>query len=820
MSALANTEISAKQAAETHWDFVIVGSGVGGSTLAYALAQAGKRVLLCERGIATSLTQAGSYAESQCQQHPDTAWQDIYRRSGRATDSIWLDTDHGRSHAFTPFIGAGVGGSSALYGMAMERFFPIDFEPAQCFTPDGHTLPDRWPFSYATLEPYYRQAETLYGLRGAVDPLKTGIVQQLGPATELSTANRQLFDHFRTGGLNPYHIPLAMAEIADCSYCQGYLCERQCKRHAGNICAERGPSLLTGCEAVSLQSDRHTVQALEARHQGTPLTIHGDCFVLSAGALFTPLLLLNSRNASWPNGLANQSGLVGRNLMRHYTDIYALRLAAAGDNRPKQIACNDFYWRDGSKLGTLQSFGQLPPTNVVLESLRQDVSNSHAAFLAPLVGWAKPLLRPTIDKLVMRDTLLASIIEDLPYRENRISLAADGSAQLRYRISQQDRQRIGQMRQHMREIFKGFRFQILKQAENSERIAHVCGTCRAGDDPGTSVVDANNRAHGLDNLYIVDSSFFPSSGGTNPSLTIAANALRVADIMLGRTAATPRQTTAAAPTAQAILTTQPENMKYYTPTTGDWALVTGASSGIGLEFCRQLAARGMNLVLVGRQQASLEQVAAQLPGIRHLVVQADLSETASAAAIRATVEQHGIHIRLLVNNAASGHWGRFEQTAPDVYEAELRVAGNWIRLCHEFLTDLRSQAPSAIVNVSSAAAYQPVPYMSVYAATKTLIQHFSLALYEELRSSGVHVQTLVPGPTDTEFDRKAGAHANAVNAKRDSTATVVQASLAALGQDLPVVNVARNTFMQRFFAGLFPPKMVVRKVAEMFRPPV
>lgn len=530
MNASASNEIDARQASETEWDFVIVGSGVGGSTLAYALAKAGKQVLLCERGVSLQRANTGAYAETFAhKKSAQASWEEIFRHSGRANRPIWLVSDTGRNHEFVPFIGAGIGGSSALYGMAMERFFPIDFQPAQCFSADGHTLPDRWPFSYEELAPYYQQAEQLYGLRGSSDRLKADINQSLAPPPQLSPANQYLFEHFQRQQLNPYQIPMAMAETATCNYCQGYLCANQCKRHAGNVCAEQCQNLLTECDVVKLDADRHHVHSLAALHRGNRLTIRGRQFVLAAGALYTPLLLLNSRTDLWPNGLANSSGMVGRNLMRHYTDIWAVRLDIASDNRAKQIASNDFYWRNGNKLGTIQSFGRLPPTPVVLESLKQDVANSHLSILAPLVGKASPLLRPTINKLVQHDTLLASIIEDLPYHHNRIELGNNDIPHLHYRISTQDRQRIALMRQLVRKALKPLPLTLLKQAENSERIAHVCGTCRAGDNPALSVVDATNRTHELDNLYIVDSSFFPSSAGTNPSLTIAANALRVAN---------------------------------------------------------------------------------------------------------------------------------------------------------------------------------------------------------------------------------------------------------------------------------------------------
>lgn len=546
MNTLVTTEVGAQQAATTDWDYVVIGSGIGGGTLACALAKAGKQVLLCERGIASQQASTGAYAESLLQVSPSQSREEIYRCGGRAADLIRLQTDHGRSHVFTPFIGAGVGGSSALYGMAMERFFPIDFQPAQCFAVDGNTLPECWPFSYEALEPYYRQAEQLYRLRGSIDPLKHDATPLPNSPLALTKANQQLVDHFRNLGMNPYQIPLGMAPQQKCDYCQGYLCANQCKLHAGNICATQGPRLLANCDVTRLHADRHRIHALEARHQGGLLKISGRCFVLAAGALFSPLLLLNSRNEFWPNGLANESDQVGRNLMRHYTDVWAVRLDGTSDNRAKQIACNDLYWRNGSKLGTIQSFGRLPPTDVVLDSLRQDVANSKASIFAPLVGLVSPLLRPAIDKLVQRDTLLASIIEDLPYRDNRIEPGNGGVPLLSYRISPQDRGRIALMRQHIREILRPLPFQLLKQAENTERIAHVCGTCRAGENPADSVVDANNRAHGLDNLYVVDSSFFPSSGGTNPSLTIAANALRVAD-----------QLSASAPAAETNPTSPP-----------------------------------------------------------------------------------------------------------------------------------------------------------------------------------------------------------------------------------------------------------------------
>ena len=121
-------------------------------------------------------------------------------------------------------------------------------------------------------------------------------------------------------------------------------------------------------------------------------------------------------------------------------------------------------------------------------------------------------------------------MEDLPYPENRIAPADTGDGLvLEYHLCPQERVRIEAWRRRLATILKPYRFLRIKQAENNERIAHACGTCRFGSDPRTSVLDPNNKAHGISNLHVVDGSFFPSSGGINPALTIAANALRVAD---------------------------------------------------------------------------------------------------------------------------------------------------------------------------------------------------------------------------------------------------------------------------------------------------
>lgn len=231
---------------------------------------------------------------------------------------------------------------------------------------------------------------------------------------------------------------------------------------------------------------------------------------------------------------------------------------------------------------------------------------------------------------------------------------------------------------------------------------------------------------------------------------------------------------------------------------------------------------GVNLTLVARRTELLEALAQELVrrhGIAVRVAPEDLSDEAAPARLRSLLDTEGLRIKLLVNNAAAGRWGRFENCDAESYRQLISLNITALTaMCREFLPHLASHPRSAVINVSSQAAYQPVPYMAVYAATKAYVQHFSLALYEEWRERGIHVQTLVPGPTISEFDAKAGAYASAV-AERHSPAQAVRAALTHLTHDGPLTLSAQGVWKQRLFAGLFPPRVVVREVAKMFRPP-
>lgn len=518
-----------------HWDCVIVGTGVGGASLGYALARAGQKVLFLEKGRAGfryTDTVRGAYPEtlfpSQQAASPDQA--SVLKRGGRRSEVI----RDGKRH-FVPLMGAGTGGSSALYGMAMERFFPDDFKPGLAFPAlaGDSDLPGQWPLEYDELVSWYRQAEQLYGVRGGRDPLRP-MDASLPESPPLSARSAELYTHFEAAGLHPYRLPMACEFVTGCECCQGFLCARDCKNDAARACLrpaldQHGAVLVDECEAVRFEATATQVSSLLCRHKGRDYVVKGRRFVLAAGALATPLLLLNSRSACWPDGLANRTGLVGRNVMRHFVDLYLVFTRAQGDNRQKEIGLSDFYARDGNKLGTLQSFGVLPPASVLAATMAQDVADA-APWAAPLFAPLRPFVKAILPRVFDRGILLAGIMEDLPYRDNRI-LPGD-PPRLEYRLRAQDHARLRQFRSAIADGLKPYRFLALRQAEKNAMLAHVCGTCRFGDDPHASVLDRNNRAHGIDNLHVVDASFFPSSGGTNPALTIAANALRVADVIL------------------------------------------------------------------------------------------------------------------------------------------------------------------------------------------------------------------------------------------------------------------------------------------------
>jgi choline dehydrogenase-like flavoprotein len=539
---LADGDLSAREAERVLWDVIVVGAGMGGGMLGYSLARAGRRVLFVEKGRSTLPGTPGTIraampelAEPRAARSAETYY-DALARAGRSTDEI-EDISGRRSKRFVPFIGSGTGGSSALYGMVCERFFAQDFTPRQNFRdPGDSTVPEAWPITYDQMSPWYAEAEKLLAVRGAPDPLRPeAAAVGLPPAPPFSTDNQPLVNYLTGRGLHPYHLPMACDYTEACTTCQTYLCPRSCKNDAARngvlpAITQHGAQLLTECRVVRLEADRTRVQQVIAQHRSDMLALKAKVVVLAAGALATPVLLLNSRSGDWPSGLANGSDWVGRNLMRHLLEPIEIwpnpKRAITAPN--KEIGLNDFYFADGQKYGTLQSAGamaSLAPLGMM---------TNQPGGLPKALRLVSPAVRPVYDRIINGGLVLAAIMEDLPYLDNRVlpsdEPSADGRQRLRlhYRLNVGEIERRAVFLRQIKEALKPFRTLTLRTGENNSTLGHVCGTCRFGIDPKTSVLDAQNRAHEVDNLYVVDASFFPSSSGLNPSLTVAANALRVA----------------------------------------------------------------------------------------------------------------------------------------------------------------------------------------------------------------------------------------------------------------------------------------------------
>ncbi|MEM6452088.1 MAG: SDR family oxidoreductase [Cyanobacteria bacterium P01_D01_bin.105] len=256
------------------------------------------------------------------------------------------------------------------------------------------------------------------------------------------------------------------------------------------------------------------------------------------------------------------------------------------------------------------------------------------------------------------------------------------------------------------------------------------------------------------------------------------------------------------------------------------ALITGASSGIGAEFARQLAAKKLDLVLVARSQDKLNQLVAQLQqqhSIRAHVISQDLTEPNAADSIARQVEELGIVIDLLINNAGFGDYGSFSESVLDRQTSMIQLnISALVELTHAFLPTMLKRQQGGIINVSSIAGFQPMPYWSVYAASKAFVLSFSEALWAEVKEKGVNVLALCPGPTESNFFKVAEVPSNSEMSSNlnqlDSVENVVKSALAALESGQP--NMVTGGLMTQMIANLprvLPRDVLVDLVEKQFR---
>jgi choline dehydrogenase-like flavoprotein len=508
------------------YDVIVIGTGAGGGTLAHTIAPSGKRILLLERG--TFLTRELENWD------PGPVFVD-----GRyISPDTWYDDD---GTPFQPQVHYFVGGATKMYGAALYRLRPEDF--GELRHADG--ISPAWPVSYEDFEPWYTKAEWLYQVHGehGADPTEGAWSRQY-PWPPVSHAPRiqQISDTLEQGGYHPFHAPCGvLLDEADrpasrcirCATCDGYPCMVHAKADADIIAVRPlldlpNVTLLTGAEVIRLETDPAgrtvTGVVVDRGGDGKEEVYRSDIVVLAAGAANSAKILLASASDSHPDGLANGSGQVGRNYMYHVSKAVSAFGAEVNDTVfQKTLAVNDFYLPGDDRqwpLGNIQMLGKSNAGAMKGEE-------PHLTKLVP--HWS---LAEAAEHAV--DFWLTT--EDLPRPENRVTIDRDRNLHLActqtnqseaadlYAEFQKILNHIGLAKHHV--LHKSF---YMSMNIPLAACAHQSGTCRFGTDPASSVLDVNCKAHEVDNLYVADTSFFPSVGAVNPALTAIANGIRVGE---------------------------------------------------------------------------------------------------------------------------------------------------------------------------------------------------------------------------------------------------------------------------------------------------
>ncbi len=511
------------------YDVIVIGSGAGGGTLVNTLASSDKKILLLERG---------NYLQRETEN-----WdaQSVFVDGRYISPDTWYDAD---GTPFQPQVHYYVGGATKLYGAALYRLRPQDFGDLRHV--DG--LSPAWPLSYEDFEPWYTRAEWLYQVHGnhGEDPTEGAWSKQYPwPAVSHEPRIQELHDSLQAGGYHPFHAPCGVlfdevdrpkSACIRCAWCDGYPCLVHAKSDAEDIAVRPvldrpNVTLLVEAEVTKLETDaagRSVTGVVVSRH-GAVETYASDVVVVSAGAANSARILLRSANDRHPNGLANGSDQVGRNYMFHNCKAVVALAKEKNDTKyQKTLGLNDFY------LGADDY--EWPVGNI------QMVGKSNAAAMK---GEEPKLTRLaphwSLSEVAEHAVDFWLTTEDLPKPDNRVTLDADANVHLAYASTNDDEaarlyqelkkilNHVGMAQHHV--LDKNF---YMDMSIPVAGCAHQAGTCRFGPDPATSVLDTNCKAHELDNLYVVDTSFFPSIGAVNPGLTAMANALRVGAHLLGR----------------------------------------------------------------------------------------------------------------------------------------------------------------------------------------------------------------------------------------------------------------------------------------------
>jgi choline dehydrogenase-like flavoprotein len=457
------------------------------------------------------------------------------------SEDTWYDPN---GTPFQPQIHYFVGGATKLYGAALYRLREGDFGELKHH--DG--ISPAWPISYDELEPYYTLAEQRYEVHGArgEDPTEPPASAPYPfPAVAHEPRIQQLADDLEKAGLHPFHAPCGVrldaanmpySRCVRCSTCDGFPCLVHAKSDAevlGVRPALEHPNvtMLTGAHVVKLETNDAGTEVTDVvvERDGSTERFGADIVVLAAGAANTAKLLLVSASDKHPGGLANGSDQVGRNYMFHASQAV---LALSREPNPtifqKTLGLNDFYFANDDfdyPLGNIQMVGK----------------SQAEMFRGEKPGETKLSPEWTLERVAKHAIDFWLSTEDLPRPENRVTVDRDGKVTLAYTPSNDEpkEQLYGKLKSIIGKLDLNpdhliHRFAYLKNEIPVAGCAHQAGTCRFGSDPSTSVVDVDCKAHELDNLYVVDTSIFPSIGAVNPALTAMANSLRVGDHLLER----------------------------------------------------------------------------------------------------------------------------------------------------------------------------------------------------------------------------------------------------------------------------------------------
>jgi choline dehydrogenase-like flavoprotein len=511
------------------YDVIIVGTGAGGGTLARCLASSGKRILLLERG------------DWLLREPQNWLAEEVFVHNRYVTEDTWYDE---KGQAFQPQVHYYVGGATKLYGAALYRLRAEDFGELQHH--DG--ISPAWPISYDDIEPYYQRAEEMYQVHGArgedpTEPPASGPYPH--PAVSHEPRIQRLADDLAAAGYHPFHAPcgvmldesnLPYSACVRCQNCDGFPCAVHGKSDAevlGVRPALEHPNvtLLTNTKAVHLDTnDAGTVvSGVTVEREGRTEQLSADIVVLACGAANTAKLLFLSANERHPNGLANGSDQVGRNYMFHASRAV---LALSKEENPtvfqKTLGLNDFYFAG-------------PHSDYPLGNIQMVGKSQAPMFRGEKPGETKFAPEWTLDQVASHAIDFWLSTEDLPVAENRVTVDGDGRLTLAYKptndVPKDDLYKklhsmLGRLGMHEHHLLH--RFAYMKNDIPVAGCAHQAGTARMGADPAASVVDVDCKAHELDNLYVVDTSVFPSIGAVNPALTAMANSLRVGDHLLER----------------------------------------------------------------------------------------------------------------------------------------------------------------------------------------------------------------------------------------------------------------------------------------------